>query len=375
MVKTFNCFSSAEFYELLRTELIEALSDPRLEAFDESPWDVSPEAEAAAYELALALGRCAICGVDLPEEIDGTLPAPEATAAARRLAEVCKDLCELIKTLGERWEEAETPEEGELLVAEVFEGLMETYAVMEALSQAYLAMEEDDDPNLRRFIIEFDRAAEAIRQLDEKAQDPEVLPLLSMVVDLPLYENWKSSLANSFASAPPWWLSGILEATAEQVNEETDSLVREAIQRAGGIVPPVSAISSHRVIPEQVFPAKVVSLAAAGPSEVGSRRESRFWWRSPDGKFFARLTIPRQYPESGRVPVEILGAKGLLAREWAGQPVRLNGVEVDADENAIARFPLEEVRKAVEDAGGQLTLEVGAPPQLWESIEEPNFEL
>ncbi|MEO0132939.1 MAG: hypothetical protein ABIK73_08435 [candidate division WOR-3 bacterium] len=207
-------------------ELTDALRDPRLDAFDHSPWDVPPDAAAAAFDVALALGKCIICGVKLPEELDGTLPAPEAAAAAQVLASFCEELCQQIESLDERWQDAETSEEAELILAEVFEGLMETYAVMEALSQTYLALLDDNDPDLERFLPHFDQAVAATRKLDEKAQDEEVLALLSMVVELPLYENWKNALAEPYASAPPWWLAGVLEKAAQRVVRETDSLLK-----------------------------------------------------------------------------------------------------------------------------------------------------
>lgn len=371
MFSTFESISGGQIHDIFRTDLVNCLCDPRLDAFDHSPWDVPPEAAAAAFDLALALGKCLICGVQLPEELDGTLPAPEAAAAAQVLASFCEELCQLIESLDERWQAAETSEEAELLLAEVFEGLMETYAVMEALSQTYLALLDDNDPDLERFLPHFDRAVAATRKLDDKAQDEEVLALLSMVVELPLYENWKNALAEPYASAPPWWLAGVLEEAAHRVVQETDSLLEEIWLKTAPPAKLPQVPCGHVIEPKKFFPPKVL-LAAAAPSERSSPGEV-CWWQSPDGKFLARLSMPSQYPSSGLVPVEILDHKGRQAAGWADRPVRLCGIEAPTDQDGVARFPVDQLAEAAIRSGNVLVLEVGSPPERWTPIEPPEL--
>jgi len=60
------------------------------------------------------------------------------------------------------------------------------------------------------------RYVDALAVFDEALQTPENLALLSTLVNLPLLENWRQSLAGDYKEVLPWWLDGTLERAAQQ---------------------------------------------------------------------------------------------------------------------------------------------------------------
>jgi hypothetical protein len=292
----------------------------------------------------------------LPEDLDGTLGPREATAAARALVEVCSNLLESVEQLEDRLDEADGLEE--VMVGDLFEGLMETYAVMEAISEAYEQMLEESDPQMEQFLPHYDRAVDAIERLDS-AFTEEKLVSLSLVVHLPLYWNWKESLAEPYRSAPPWWLDGTLEVVDARLRSLLEKQVVPGVARkqAGTAV---SAFGHSPEILRRIGPR--FALAAAGTSEEPAVLTVLEWY-SPDKKYRACLSIPSREPASGILPLEVLTGLGEPARELSGQSVWLTGVEASVDEKGVARFPLEAVRRATEST--RLILEVGSRGQVW----------
>jgi hypothetical protein len=352
--------------EAIREELFQALENSNLDLFEVAGSPLSAEAEAAAFELAVALGQCRVCGVEIPPELDGTLPVPVAQAASRVLARLCEQLTEDITQLPDELGEA-SPPEADVILGDFFEGLMQTYFAMEAISECYERMLEEDDPDRREFDLEYDRALDAIGKLDAVLSEADHLVVLSEVVNLPVYRNWKAMLAEPYRSVPPWWLDGTLEEVAREV--------WEVFKR------PVSAVSASRETAkvllrqasvEHKYSVSVlcdlrppVALAAAAPED---RPPVRFLllWDSPDGKYVARLSVPEYEPQDGLVVLEILYGNYEPAKEFAGVPVWLSGVRAQVDECGIARFALADLRNLPAGPETELVLEVKEQGQKWQ---------
>src|SRR4051794_13480033 len=96
-------------------DLREALAQAELDEFDApGPAGVSSEgARTAAYDLAVALGRCRLFGVEPGDELDGTLPGAVALAAASVLEGHLRGWAEEARTLGQHWDETADPVEAE----------------------------------------------------------------------------------------------------------------------------------------------------------------------------------------------------------------------------------------------------------------------
>lgn len=197
-------------------ELQEALECPNLEEFDDPSKEPSQDAKRAAYEVAVALGRCRVFGLEIPKDLDGVLPPREAKAAAELATEYVRQWIEEARQLGARWDESPGPV-AEALCCETLEACMESYFAMQAIMEALEAAWEENDPEADSL---FQAAHQLAIQMDvwsEILQEPENLELLSTVAYLPLLDNWRSMLAEPYKSALPWWLDGTLEAVSKQI--------------------------------------------------------------------------------------------------------------------------------------------------------------
>src|SRR5207253_3232913 len=91
-----------------REDLRDALDDTDLEAVG-SDGKAPPEAASAAYEVAIALGRCRLFGVEPGEGLLATLPPHLALAAAAELTRLLGGWADLADGLGEAWLAAVDP--------------------------------------------------------------------------------------------------------------------------------------------------------------------------------------------------------------------------------------------------------------------------
>src|SRR5262249_34712833 len=94
---------------------------------------VTERAREAACDLAVAVGRCRLFGSEPGEDLDGTLPAPVALAAAVALAERLRGWAEEASTLGRRWDENDDPIEAEDLCLDLLEMRMDAWAAYVAI--------------------------------------------------------------------------------------------------------------------------------------------------------------------------------------------------------------------------------------------------
>jgi hypothetical protein len=230
-------------------DLAEALSSPELAAVD-SPEGGGQAAEAAAYAVAEALGRCRLFGVEPGDDLDGSLGVALATAAARGLARFLRQWTQDARRLGEQFDKAEGPEEEELCIGPV-ERRLEAWAAFVALEEAYQGLPDEpgvmedvriilgqdapeyggdveEDAATAAFRMAFAKAGEELDAFD-KALESQV-DLLSLAAGTRLLNNWRAMLAPPFNEMPLWLLDGCLEKAAARaaaaVDENVDKLCR-----------------------------------------------------------------------------------------------------------------------------------------------------
>ena len=198
-------------------ELAAALSEPALAAFDdEAP---VPEAAAeAALRVALCLGYCRLFHVELPEELDGVLPAREALAAAKVLKDRIRSLTHDARDLPGRCYSAPDGLAQEYC-ADLLQARMDAWACFEAIAEAH-----EDCGGLGDEVAQL---KDELSRLDDNLRDPEVVAWLSTVAGSHLLANWRGMLAGKRL---PWWLDGSLEEEAARIEVESEAVFSE-IQR------------------------------------------------------------------------------------------------------------------------------------------------
>lgn len=326
-----------------RADLAEALAAPALSQLEGST-PLSPEVPLAAYQVAVALGRCRLFGVD-PGELDGTLPPDMALAAARQLAFYLSEWAHVhVPTLPQRWEDAADPTEAEEMCLELLEARMEAWAAFVAIDEAYAAtlVAGDAPPHpetAARLAHELDDLPARLDALDNALA--EQIPLLATAADTQLLNNWRALLAPAYRELLPWWLDGTLERAA-----------RQAYQQMLAELPPSSTPATQPAVPPPASPsralaayrramARAVALAArvAQPPAINLVR-----WDAPDGRFRAYLPL-----SAGTEPVLALSfftISGEFARQLVGTPVELDGVESTINDVGQALLSSERLRSA-----------------------------
>lgn len=192
--------------------LLESLEDPALDEFDTNQAP-SEKAKKAAYNVAVGLGKCRLFGIKVPEDIDGFLPANMAVAAAEVAAEETRRCAEWAKRLVEVFDNSLGYEAMDHCCG-VLESCMDVYAAMQAIMDS-LDAEWDGE-----LFCAAHQLAMAIDERDRILWEKDNLEILSIVVELPLLANWRSTLVEPWRTALPWWLDGTLEEIAEQIEQE-----------------------------------------------------------------------------------------------------------------------------------------------------------
>ncbi len=376
-------------------ELREALCAPELEEFDRSDAVPSREAKEAAYAVAVALGRCRIFGLKVPEELDGAMPEAEAIAAAQVASEHVRLWTEDARQLPQTWDEAEERwRGGQSLCAELLEARMEAHFVMEAVSEA-MEKSWEEGRGAEELVAAVDQLAQALEDFDQALQEPETLALLSTVVELPLLNNWRSMLAGVHKDCPPWWLDGTLEAMDRDIEEVCKKTLPSGEQwrklpatrpqwvpLAQESAPPVAAGEEgsppegvvrpaiRRHLAREIFQMEPI-YAAAAETPTGLPPITTFLqWRSPDERLLARLSIPSEAAGTDMLVMEFLTSEEQLATELAGQPVWLSGQQATIEPAGVARFPLQQLQEQLGQPEAELILEVGSERTEWLAVKE-----
>jgi len=356
-------------FDSIREQCIEdlrrALQAPPLEEFEQHVTAPTPGARKAAYNLALALGRCRIFGVDVPGDLDGELWPAVAMAAAEQAAQYVRQWADEARTMSQRWDAA-CPEEAEDIVASTLEARMDAACVMEAVSECYERMLDEEraehaQPGIREVERALDRLVDALDVFDDVVQEPENLCILSTAVSLPLLENWRRCLAGAYAEAPPWWLDGTLEA----VDKEVEKVAMDTLpspQAWARLRRPRCFRDILRAMPE---PVSLAAQSVSAEPDILAVAQ----WRSPDGRYLADLFFPAQ-PVVGQVLyLNVVREKDdSEAVELAGQPVVLAGVEGRLDEHARAGFPLDRLLASLDKEPIETGLVVGLEATVWKEL-------
>lgn len=204
--------------------LRQALDRPELDFFDDNPdnWkdEVPEQSRRAAVDLAVALGKCRLHGVELGED-DGTLSFAMAKAAVDQLVIGTAELIESAEKLGERYDNTYDPVEIHDHVTFLIEDRIDSWAAFIAIDDAYGAELEKND--------------------SDDAMPTKLMPLISLIekyddvlmknmdiltiIDDRVIEKWKSSLRADFAEFLPWFLDGRIEKRREVLEAQTTSAV------------------------------------------------------------------------------------------------------------------------------------------------------
>jgi hypothetical protein len=328
-----------------------------------------PLYQEASYQVAVSLGQCSVYGVQLPDEIDGVLPVQVAIAAAIWAQNLARKAADHAHSLPERWDRA-FPAEADQLCAELLQTRHEIWCATQAIHDAYEESLYAQDERLPQLEEAIDALGEACTELDDALSTPENLSLLSTLASLPLLKNWRDALVEPYRTVLPWWLSGTLEAEAPRVNgrvahqlAELHDLAAEPTLSADAYdaselvvqylkLEPPADVALERLVVEYakpaknyVYPIELVPALAAAERDVKSPISGLLQWQSPDGTTTARLWIPRKMAPESVVPLELLDRSGRPRTEWAGRRVELAQAQAVVDNDAVARFTLEQLMK------------------------------
>lgn len=193
-------------------DLVEALENPALEEFDRKE-AVGHAAKVAVADLATAMGYCRLFGVQIPEELDGTLPQAEAIAASEWLAEFASHCAATARDF--RPEKALVPLQE--IACNFLDARMDAHAAMQSIAEAHEACCATVGEDHAAFDAAMDALLPALTAWDSALQESQSLALLSMAANTNLLANWRALLAEPWRSAPPWWLDGTLEERGAKV--------------------------------------------------------------------------------------------------------------------------------------------------------------
>lgn len=333
-----------------RAALVEALAQPELDLMAESDSAEVEDVRVAAFQVALALGRCRLFGVDAGED-DGFLPIQWAYSALDHLDALLREWCDDARQLASRWNEAETFKEADELCVELVEARMEAWAVCVAVDDALEDACVTAEPCVSELSRRLRETMDCVDRFDEALQrEPE---LLSTVTETRLLENWRMSLATPYRDMPPWWLDGTLETAAKEVTEKaravqpSRSVWQSAWEAARQPREQVSAIRDPS--DEQEAPGLIDTLKAKISGFFGGRRTPEYALAlgeteaQPPTRPALRWTV--------RAPLDQAEWK---SREDAGKASVLKGQEVTVEFSLRAEPPPGTLEVQITD--GPLTL-------------------
>ncbi len=334
-------------------ELREALADPDLEKFDTVPDEA---AEDAAARLAVALGYCYVFGVD-PGEDFGVLPTREARGAAESLIRSAHRLASDVDSLPSRWDATPLGIEADTLCADILERRMDLWVAPIALTDAALEAMCSDDPQAGLLNARVAALHEAINDVDDKMRREEPLTILSTLVGTELIRNWRQLLVEPYASMPPYWLDG----TLEEVDRACQQSLQQDLTRFAR--PTMAAERAHRAA-LVIRDLRPIALAADAPAPSAPVILLR--WRSPDGRYSARLPYARVPIVGQKVQLTIRRAESSeTADELAGAAVDCAGSTGRLGPDASMDISLDALRAAAK-AADELPLRVNDVP--WEEL-------
>jgi hypothetical protein len=318
-------------------ELRCALSQPELAEANDLGLRSSVPARQAAFELARALGRCRLFGVDAGD-LDGSLPAQVALAAASEFVEWLATAIADAERLPRDWEACDEPFEADDLSLDLLITRMDAWAAFLTIDEAYQKAIEARSPAAGEFHAPMDQVLDALNRLDQQLLQR--TDYLEVAGETELLDNWRHLLADEFRVAWPWWLDGRLETVS------------------GGVAVTIAPAHSRDRLP---LPFVAMAADVAAPPPVFSQ----LVWTDPQERYHARMLVPRQCTSEDettlRLRLNVYHVGGPRAIELAGTTVWLCDVPRELDPEAATNYTVAELRHTQRD----LTLAVGQRNDVW----------
>jgi len=353
----------------LADELTAALEQPELSVLEDGGEITAPIREAAVA-LATALGQCRLFGVELPEDLDGTLPLRTATAAAEGLVERLRRDTEDARALGPRWDQATDQVEEHDLVCGLLEARMDAWAALLAVEEASLAAQEDgeianaSEQERKRFGEAVEAMIDALADFDNALEDEK--GLLSVAADTNILDNWRASLAPEHSQPLPWWLDGTLEEEGDRAYKEVLEWMSHVEQRAR--LSRLHSTPEPAILPWRPVVSPPTLLAAAEAAAEDQPFAPPLYWQSPDGRYEARLIFPPRLACPADEPLGVYFERvedQKPAVELAGEPIRLGDLPLTIDDQGRAAFVLSQLP----DSESPPELRVGASATPWTRLD------
>ena len=299
----------------------------------------------------MAIGHCRLFGIEPLEDLDGTLPATQAMAASEQLREFLDAWTEDAGRLGVRWDEEE-PEVGEALCAEVLEGRMDAWAAFVAIDEAYYDCKLAREPAAVEFDA-LDRLLDALDRFDDVLQEPDNLPLLSLLTGTQLLKIGSTCLRATIARCFP---GGWMGRWRLRIGGSSGSYSFGAALESGSglclcrLYRAAAAIIRWLFVDKRSGDGCCGLTVAAIPLVIalgvaGWETESEF---ALSGSGQAGTTGGPGVRPCRYSPAAELQGESVL---FAGEPSRI-------DENGIARFDLASLQAKLGEPGGKLVLKI-----------------
>lgn len=235
--------------------------------------EAAPAEVAGAAEAAVAAGYALLFTHPPGQSGRQAFPPRLALPAAERLQDVLARGIADAESLPERWDAAAAAE-AETLVADLLARRMDAWAAAVALEAALpLAGLDEALESVEAKLGLFDRV------LAERAD------FLATLADTGILAGWRLSLVEAHRHPYPWWLAGILEATAVEVER--------SIAESGGVLGEAigdGARGAGRC--DRIRAAIEQAGRAVGGSPGDSSPAPLAMWRSPEGGLIASLVVP-----------------------------------------------------------------------------------
>ena len=326
--------------EYLRSLAIEAAGNPALEwMLDPAHSDQIPPDEVCrgAYRMVLPIGQALVTGGDIgfkPSELRLNI----ALGALAELVRRAESLLHKISTLDTDFDGAADTLEIEHLACQPLIEAFDQWAVFLALDRRIIdQMGHTDQQQVEDLVRHMDCYID-LRDKCSQAMERHI-DLLTCALDTNLLSNLRSSLATEYQALAPWWLTGRLEARAQEIWGEFQRPLISPLER--------QLIAEHGYQPDVyafLGPAPLqVAAAASAPQAIPP--PIFHLWKGPNG-LTAEMYVFVEASDNEPLQLAFLLSDDSPALELAGRKVVLAGVESDINQQAVAAFKKADLRQA-----------------------------
>ena len=335
-----------------RHDYFSALNADEISTLLEGAGPADESSSTACFTLVRALGYCRVCGLDQGEEFKSEIPRSIFSAAIRQWVSFAPQIQSSIEQLSTRLDHSVDDLEEDQIVCDVLDFALESWVITVAAAPVF---DEVPDDLWDTFL---DQIGEMDALLDTNRDE------LSLAARTHWFENWRAQIIEAYSQPLPWFLDGTLEAVAAEVaTQAVASMPPDYLWEACAAQNPTLqkrvVLFTPAVLPEF---SEVPMIAAATADEAVP---VSFSWRSPDGDYYAVLSVPKPIPaEDYRLGLAFYRIEDdLPARQWVGSIVRFGDAEAKAGDDAIAWFPATALTQ--QEGTVEMELRCGEPPQVW----------